>query len=160
MMLGIFVVIVIAVVVLILFLRQPEELAAEPVAGARLITPENVNQIAEEARATVERGMFMTHMNVIWNFADGVSPSYNAVMGNSSNNTYPMWFTVTIDATGQQVFESGLIPVGTTIAEIKLAEDLEPGSYDSTVSVNLVEEDGVTPVETNMGFGVELVVES
>jgi hypothetical protein len=81
-------------------------------------------------------------------------------MGNSSSNTFPMWFTVTLDSTGQQVFESGLIPVGSTIAEIKLSEDLEPGTYGATVTVNMVEEDNVTPVRTNMGFSVELVIES
>jgi hypothetical protein len=161
-----FVIIILVAVVLILLLRKPAEepaaplVAAAPPAGARVITAENVNQITGEAQANVERGMFMTHMNMIWNFADGESPSYNAVMGKSANNTYPMWFTVTVDETGRQVFESGLIPVGTTIAEIKLTEDLEPGNYPCTVSVNLVEHDGITPIETNMGFSVELVIES
>jgi hypothetical protein len=167
--LGVCVIVAASAVGLIVYLNQPDEapapladevLAAEPAADARVITPENVNQITQEVQANVERGMFMTHMNMIWNFADGESPSYDAVMGNSANNTYPLWFTVTLDETGQQVFESGLIPVGTTIAEIKLSEDLAPGSYPSTVTINLVEQDGVTPIDTNMGFSVELVIES
>jgi hypothetical protein len=163
--LGAFVVVAAASVTLIMVLNRPEEApaplaaaAVEP-AGARVITPENVDEIRTEVQANVERGMFMTHMNMIWSFADGESASYDAVMGNSANNTYPMWFTVVLDGTGQQVFESGLIPVGTMISEIKLSQDLEPGSYPATVYVNMVEQDGVTTVEPNMGFSVQLVIE-
>ena len=160
--LGAFVIVAAAAVGLIMFLNRADETVIPAVAPAEaeVITAENVTSITQEAQASVERGMFMTHMNMIWNFADGESASYNAVMGNSSSNTYPLWFTLTLDSTNEEIFRSGLIPVGTTIAEIKLSKDLEPGNYPATVMINLVEDDGSTPIETNMGFSVTLIIES
>jgi hypothetical protein len=161
--LGVFVVVAAAAVALILFLNKPEEpepLAdIAPVGGAEVVTAENVEQIGNEVRASVDRGMFMTHFTNVWSFVDGESASYDAVMGNSSSNTYPFWFSVTLRDTGEEVFKSGLIPTGTEIAEIKLSKDLDPGTYNASITVHLMEEDGATPIEGNMGFSVTLVVE-
>jgi hypothetical protein len=160
-MLGVFVVVAASATGLVMYLNQPEEAPppvadVAPIGAGEVITPENVERIASEVQADVDRGMFMTHFNNLWSFPDGESPSSDAIMGNHSANTYPFWCSVTLNDTGEEVYRSGLVPLGTEIAEIKLTKDLEPGSYPATIAINLVENDGVTPIRSNMGFSVTL----
>ncbi|MCL2035488.1 MAG: hypothetical protein FWG94_12295 [Oscillospiraceae bacterium] len=144
-------IIVIIALIIAWFLLRPKP---EPV-----VTMENVRQIEAEIEDKVAKGMFETHMNTTWVFPSGSEPSSNAVMGNAPNNNYAFSFTVTLNDTDETVFTSGMIPVGAEIAEIKLNKVLSPGEYPATVRINMVEDDG-TPVESNMGITVMLVINS
>lgn len=136
-----------------------ENVPVLPISGTTyLVTPENVSDIDQEIKDKVAKGMFTTYMNTTWRFPDGKSASSNAIMGNSTANNYGFYFTVTISDTNETVFTSGLIPVGTQIAEIKLEKELAKGTYDAVISVQMLEEDG-TPVDSNMGFAVTIVIE-
>jgi len=155
--LGIVAIIAAAAVIIVHLLRQKTQDAPKSnVVG--IVTEENVKEINESIKDKVAKGMFETHMNTTWHFPDGKSASSNAVMGNASSNNYPFWFTIAL-ADGEIVFTSGIIPVGSEIAEIILDKELEAGRYDASVSINMVEEDG-TPVESNMGINVTLVIGS
>jgi len=123
-----------------------------------MLTEANVRDMERAVEESVALGMFETHMNTTWRFPDGKSPSNNAVMGNSPNNNFSFWFTITL-STGQMVYESGLIPVGTELAELILDEELTDGRYDAVVQINMVQDDG-TPVDNNMGINVVLVIGS
>jgi hypothetical protein len=100
--------------------------------------------------------MFETHMNTIWSFRDGHSPSHDAVMGNAAGNNFPFYFTVTLD-TGEVIFTSGLLPLGTQIDGILLDRALDAGTYPAVVNIHMID-DGV-PVETNMGINITLIIE-
>lgn len=156
--LGTLVIVAAAVVAILLLLRQePEpEMVIEPL-GIPVINMENVEEITAQIAEKVQRGMFETHMNVVWTFPDGRSPSSDAVMGNSANNHYPLYFTVTLSDTGETVFTSGLMPVGTRIAEITLDRELPRGDYDAIVGINMIDDDGM-PMEGNMGINITLVI--
>ncbi len=152
------VVVIIAGAILAYLLLRPEQALPEgEVPTGLVITEENVAEINRDLREKVAEGMFETHMNMEWSFPDGTSPSDNALMGNSVNNNYPFYFDVTLKETDEVVFTSGLIPVGKQIAEIVLDKDLEPGTYPASVGIHMQKEDG-TPVDSNMGIGVTLIV--
>lgn len=150
---GSLIIICAAIIIAILLLRDKPE-AITPVANAS-----NIEQIQGEIHDKVARGMFMTHMNTTWTFADGESASSDAVMGNSTGNSYPFWFTVTLSDTDEVVYKSGQLPVGQQISEIKLNKDLDKGTYPAVVNVQMVEENG-EEVESNMGFNITLIIEN
>ena len=149
---GSLIIICAAIIIGILLLRdKPEEIT--PVANAN-----NIEQIQGEIKDKVAKGMFMTYMNTTWSFKDGGSPSYDAVMGNSSANSYPFWFTVTLTDTNEVIYKSGLLPVGQQLSEIKFDKDLDKGTYPAVVNIQMVDENG-EEVESNMGFNITLIVE-
>jgi|GEM_PF-6399825 len=125
--------------------------------GVQIITGENVVEIEQSVRESVARGMFRTYMNTTWSFPDGRSASTNAVMGNSSSNNYPFWFEVMLSGTNEVVLTSGLLPVGTQMAEIKLDTPLAKGEYPAVVQIHMIDEDNET-VESNMGFAITLII--
>ena len=152
--LGTVVIICAAVLIAIFLLKdKPEE------TGIGIITESNVEQIQGETREKVAKGMFMTHMNTTWTFPDGKSPSKDAVMGNASGNNYPFWFSLTLEDSDETLFESGLLPLGTQIGEIKLNKNLDKGTYPALVTVHMVDEQG-NEVEGNMSFKVTLIIEN
>ena len=155
--LGLVIIIAASVIVAILLLRD----TAEEPDGLPVINQANVREIQEQVRENVARGMLRTHMNMIWNFRDGASPSHNAVMGNSASNNFPFYFTITLGGTGEVIFTSGLLPLGTVIdnSDIVLGRVLPAGDYDAVVNVHMVDDDG-EPVDSNMGFNITLIIES
>jgi len=138
-----------AVVIAIFLLNQEDE------GPGRYITAENVEEITRDIQEQVERGMFATYMNTVWSFPDSRSPSSNAIMGNSARNRYPFYFAVTLSETGETIFESGLLPVGTRISQITLDKELAAGDYPAVVTIHMIDEND-EPVEGNLGFNITL----
>ena len=151
--LGSLVIICAAVIIGIFLLRGDSAEATTPV-----VTAGNLEEIQGQIQEKVAQGMFMTHMNTTWNFPDGKSASSNAVMGNSTGNTYPFWFTVTLPDTGDVIYESGQLPVGQQLSEIKLEKALDKGTYPAVVNIHLVDENG-DEIDSNMAFNLTLIVE-
>jgi hypothetical protein len=140
--------------------QAPDE--ALPIAddgGVPLIDENNVAEIQELIEEKVAKGMFETYMNTTWRFPDGKSASSNAVMGNSGANAYPFWFDVALKDTEEVVYTSSLLPVGTTIKQIVLAEALDKGEYDAIVRIHMVDENN-EPLDTNTAFSATIVVQS
>jgi len=127
--------------------------------GSGVITAENIAEIQQETAEQVERGMFRTHMNTTWVFPDGNSPSTNSVIGNSASNNYPFWFTLTLIETGDVLYTSGLIPLGSYMTGISLDIPLPAGEHEAVVSINMIDDEG-EPVDSNVGLGVILFVQS
>lgn len=148
---GSLIIICAAIIIAVLLLRDKPEVIT-PVANAS-----NIEQIQGEIKDKVAKGMFMTHMNTTWTFTDGKSASDDAVMGNSSANSYPFWFEVTLTDTNEVVYKSGLLPVGQQISEIKLEKDLDKGTYPATLKIQMVDENG-EDLDSNMGFNITLIV--
>lgn len=149
---GSLIIICAAVIIAILLLREEPE-------GIAVANASNIEQIQGEVKDKVAKGMFMTHMNTTWSFKNGGSASYDAVMGNSSANTYPFWFTLTLADTSEVIYQSGLIPVGQQISEITLEKDLDKGTYPAVVNIQMVDENG-KEMDNNMGFNITLIVEN
>jgi hypothetical protein len=159
--LGVLIIICAAIITIVFLLRDSgSDMPAEPVPGGNLVIDEsNLDSIMREVEEKVAEGMFETHMNTTWRFPDGATASENAVMGNAASNRYPFWFTVALADTGDIVYTSSLLPVGSQIKEVKLSEDLDEGRYSAIMVIHMVNDDG-EEVESNMGFSITLVVEN
>jgi len=154
-------ILIICVTILLIYLLRDKEtiiVSDDGIPIASLVTEANILNIEKDIEEKVALGMFETHMNTTWRFPNGKSPSSTAVMGNSPSNNFAFWFTVTL-STGEEIFRSGLLPVGTEIAEIKLIRELPAGTYDAVVAINMVQDDN-TPVDSNMGINVIIIIES
>lgn len=153
--------VVCAAVVTVVMLTRPAD-TPPPVTtptGNLVVDENNVETIGDEVQEKVDQGMFETHMNTTWSFPDGTSPSTDAVMGNAASNNYPFWFEVTLKDTGEVVYSSSLLPVGTVMKEIVLSQDLDAGTYAAVVSIHLVDEND-EPIESSAGFNITLIVEN
>jgi hypothetical protein len=146
-------------VALVLLLNKEEPPEEEPATGAQVMTEANYRQIQEETQEKVARGMFATHFSTSWSFPDGKSASSNAVMGNSSANQFPFYFTVTLQGTGELVYTSGLLPVGTEIEELILDTELPAGTYPASLGIHMIDDEG-EPVEGNTVFNITLEIEN
>jgi hypothetical protein len=156
--LGALVIVCAAAIVAILLLRT--DIAETPTPfGTPVVDESNVADILRELEEKVEKGMFETYMSTSWAFPDGKSASSDAIMGNSVNNNYPFWFEVTLAGSGEVVYTSSLLPVGTLVKEIVLSKDLDRGEYPAVVTIHMVDENN-EPVESNAGFNITLVIQS
>jgi hypothetical protein len=153
--LGAIIIICAAIVMIFVLTRDSEP---EPV-GTRVIDENNLAEITAEIEEKVAKGMFETHMTTTWVFPDGESPASDAVMGNSPNNNYPFWFELILPGTGEVIYTSSLLPLGSQIEEILLEKDLDAGTYSANLQIHMIEEDG-SEVESNMGFNITLIVEN
>jgi hypothetical protein len=150
---------IIAAAVVAVILLTGREAPNTDTGGIPVINPDNLADVEADIREKVEKGMFATHMNTVWTFPDGKSPSDDAVMGNSGANSYPFWFEVTVD--GETVFTSDLLPVGTQIKEIVLDKDLDAGEYAAVLSIHMVDDtNNNEPIESNMGFNITLFIQN
>ena len=90
----------------------------------------------------VADNIFDTYMNMSWSFQSGSVLSSNAVIGNSPNNNYAFWFSVSLVNVGDVIFTSGLVPVGTELSYVRLDAMLPAGEYVAVVSINIINDDG------------------
>lgn len=60
---------------------------------------------------------------------------------NPTTNVYPITFTITLDATGEVLYQSGALMPGQQIQSLTLSAIPEPGSHKATVSVTIFNPD-------------------
>ena len=157
-------------VILVLVLRGPTQAAPqqqlipadEPNKRPTVVTRENAEQVAEELFRDDEPDdsipqSYTVSMNSTWNFKTGTSPSYNASVTNSRDNTTPVYFDVVRNDTGETIYASPVIPVGEHLGDFALDVDLDPGTYECTMIYHLIDDDQNTLTTVNMW--VEVIVE-
>lgn len=96
--------------------------------------------IVEGMKDKVADGMFECMMTTSWTFADGTSEAPNAYVANAQSNKYTFYFDVILEDTGEVVYSSPLIPVGSEIKGITLDKDLDAGEYSMKVQYTMVDE--------------------
>lgn len=121
----------------------------------------NYQQIMDDMSAQVKEGYFETYMTTEWTFPDGSSDASDAMLGNSPNNTKPIRCELLLDETGEVLFETGVLPVGTLVSSIRLSKDLNAGTYDATCMIYLMneKEDGTFEDYSSAGFRITLTIE-
>lgn len=100
----------------------------------------DVDGIVASLNEKVEAGMINISMNTSPIFADGTSEG-NLMIVNESVNNYPQIVEITRNDTGETVYKSGGIPVGSKIESAKLAVDLPAGQYECTAMFHNVDPD-------------------
>lgn len=150
---------VIGVLIFMLFRKDGKE--REQTDGY-VINESNYQQIQEDMVDEVAEGYFETYMNTTWTFENGTSVSQDAVLGNSPNNTKPIRCEVILEDTGEIVYKTGAIPVGTVLDPFGLDKDLDAGTYEAICQIYLLEEQegGTYRDFSSAGFYVTIEVEN
>ena len=88
-------------------------------------------EIAEKLNEKVAEGMINISMNTAPYFEDGKVEG-NVMIVNESINNYPQQVEFIRNDTGEQIYESGAIAVGSKIEHAKLNTTLPAGTYECT----------------------------
>ena len=88
-------------------------------------------EIAEKLNEKVAEGMINISMNTAPYFEDGTSEG-NVMIVNESINNYPQKVQIVRNDTGEQIYQSNAIPVGSKIERAKLDVVLPAGTYECT----------------------------
>ena len=88
-------------------------------------------EIAERLNQKVEEGMINISMNTAPYFENGAAEG-NIMIVNESINNYPQQVEFIRNDTGEQIFQSKAIPVGSKIERAALDVELPAGTYECT----------------------------
>lgn len=129
---------VVIVVVILLLLRScgapvddPGGIEFDPSATEGGWDKADTDEIIAGLNEKVEEGMINISMNTSPVFADGTSAGSLMIVNEEVNN-YPQVVEISRDDTGELIYKSGAIPVGSKIESAKLSVDLDPGTYKCT----------------------------
>ena len=115
-------------------------------------------QIQRELDQIVEKGMFNISIAAEVFFDRGDSAG-SVRIENIQANPYHMQVTVTLDSTGEVLYESGAIKPGQYIEKIGLAKELAKGRYPATATFTALDQKTLKPIGT-AAAKIELVIES
>jgi hypothetical protein len=145
----------------ILLLNRPEPVAQEeeelPPQRSMLVTEDNLDEVISELEtppANVPK-YFTANMNSTWNFPDGRT-SVDAYVGNYYDNETPIYFDVSLTDTGETIYESPVIPIGSQLDGITLNRNLDDGVYSGDLVYHLIDENQRTL--TTVTMAVTLIV--
>ena len=129
---------VVIVIVILLLLRScgapandPGGIEFDPSATEGGWDEADMDAIRDSLSEKVEEGMINISMNTSPVFADGTSEGSLMIVNEEVNN-YPQVVEISRDDTGELIYKSGAIPVGSKIESAKLGVDLDPGTYKCT----------------------------
>ena len=134
---GAAVVVVLAIIILLLLrscggpVDEPGGIEFDPSATAGGWDEADLDAIRDSLNEKVEEGMINISMNTSPVFADGTSKG-SLMIVNAEVNNYPQVVEISRDDTGELIYKSGAIPVGSKIESAKLSVDLDPGTYKCT----------------------------
>ena len=97
-------------------------------------------KIQEELNQKVQEGMINISMNTNPVFANGAAKG-DLMICNIEQNNYPQVVYIIRKDTGEEIYRSGAIPVGSKIEKAKLSVDLDKGEYDCIAYFNNVNMD-------------------
>lgn len=129
---------VIAIAVILFILLRPKEAPESIDARGTLVTKNNVDEITINTEP-IEDGYFETSMTINWHF-DGTE-SEDAYVANVAENTRTVYFDLNLADTGETIYSSPYIPVGSEMSGLVLDKKLEPGTYETIMVYHLVDDD-------------------
>ena len=148
------VVVLIALVALVLVVLKP---TGQTETRNVVVTPDNVDEMIEKMKNnTVQSGQYEVTMNTTWEFEKGDSASTNAYVENSTSNTNDVYFDIVRSDTGETIFSSPTIPVGSHLENITLDSPLEAGTHACVLTYHLLDENG-EPI-SKLNINLEIVV--
>jgi cytoskeletal protein RodZ len=113
---------------------------------------EIIEQMAEEDKTPA--GSYEVVMSTTWNFPDGSSPSGNAYVENVEANTNDVYFDITLADTGETIYKSPVLPLGSYLQDITLDTPLDKGEYDSIITYSLLDEEQNVLSTVSVGFTI------
>lgn len=137
---GVIVVLIGVIVYLAGVQRAQPDTRKEERGRAILLTKDNIEEF-ESKKDAVEDGYYLVTMNNAWSFDDGKSESIDAYVANAPQNTRTVYFEVFLSDTGEMVYSSPYMPVGTELQNFSLEKDLKAGDYTAVVAYHLVDDE-------------------
>lgn len=147
----------IGVVIYLLLNKDGEEQGRRNV----VVNEDNVDKIIEQMQDSerVADGYYEMTMNSTWYFENGTAASDNAYVENTVTNTNSVYFDIVRSDTGETIFESPIIPVGSHMEGITLDKDLDAGTYDCVLIYHLLDEENENDIST-VRVSVTIVIEN
>ena len=145
-------IVIIAIVALILiFARQ-----TEPKRNV-VVTPDNVDEILTDMNGQAKKpGTYEVTMNTTWNFDRGDKASSDAYVENSTSNTNAVDFDIVLSETGETIFKSPVIPVGSHLENITLDKVLEKGKHACVLTYHLLDDNGTVTSKLNLNLTINV----
>lgn len=165
-LIAIIVVMLIAVILLVaLLLKKPEpEVMVESgttsgklVYETQIVTedPETLQAAVDAMVQKAKEGQMNLQMQTQAFSKDG--KTFTCYLANSLKNNYDMFMVFYLDETQEEIYRTGLIPLGARIEQFTLEEALPKGSHEITIVFNQVEADMET-IHAQVNVGLTLVV--
>lgn len=130
-----------------------------PGAQGTVLTPENrdevmalFNEVAEEDRS------YVVSMSRDWIFETALTPSPNARVNNLERNSRTVFFDVLLRETGDLIFTSPFMPLGSTLEGFALDRDVDAGVHEALVVFYLVDDD--YEIITDVTVGITITITS
>lgn len=141
---AVLLVVVVALAGVVIFLiTRPKEVEQKGPMGGRgtVITEDNVSDVEAEAAtaAQVPENHYVTSMSIDWHFSGKTST--DAYIANAVENTRTVYCDLYLKDTGEMIYSSPYIPVGEELKGVTLDKELEPGTYDTILVYNLVDDE-------------------
>jgi hypothetical protein len=156
------VLIIICIILVVLLLSKPNdtENSTPKVTRDYLVTPDNVDDMIAslDDAEVIPTGSYEVKMNSEWRFRDSSQPSYNAFVANVINNTQDVFFDVIENESGEVIYESPIIPVGSSLENISLDVDLASGAYNCTLIYHLLDVNGEE--FTSLQVAIDIIIEN
>jgi hypothetical protein len=113
--------------------------------------PDTLQDVVNGMIQQVEEGMIGLEMQTNAYSSDGTN--FSCHIGNAEVNRYDVFVTIYRDDTHEEVYRSGLIPIGAHIEKFTVATPMEEGVHECTLVYNQVEDDQETiHSQVNVGF--------
>ena len=145
------IVIISIVALILLFARQ-----TEPKRNV-VVTPDNVDEILSDMKGqTTKPGTYEVKMNTTWNFDRGNTASSDAYVENSTSNTNAVDFDIVLSETGETIFKSPVIPVGSHLENITLDKVLKKGKHACVLTYHLLDDNGNTTGKLNLNLTINV----
>lgn len=145
----------VGVIVWLLFFRNSDEVSDDRLV---MVNESNKDTVMQDLNDKVAKGMFECKMTMRWNFTGGGQGSSDAYVANSEHNTYAIYFDVIDNETGETLFSSPYIMVGSDISGFLLDKKLSPGQHEATVVYTLVDQNNDYEKISSAGFVVTMNV--
>jgi len=116
---------------------------------------DSLRRAVDDLAKKAAEGTMALEMRTTANSTDG--ENFTCTLANAAENRYDMYMTIYLDDTGEEIYKSGLIPLGMQIETFKTKRKLDPGTYETTLVYNQVEKDRAT-LHSKVSVGLTLTV--
>jgi hypothetical protein len=117
--------------------------------------PETLQELYNKMLEEAKEGTMALEMQTEAFSSDGTD--FSCYIANAINNKYDMFVVIYNDETQEEIYRSGLIPVGSRIEAFTSSKKFEPGTYVGTIVYNQVEDDHAT-IHAQVNIGLNLNV--
>lgn len=117
--------------------------------------PDTLQKLVDEMVRKAEEGTMTLEMQVDAVSSDG--KTFSCFLANAVENNYDMFMTLYLDETQEEIYRTGLIPLGGRIETFTLEKELGNGNHSCTLVFNQVEKDMQT-IHAQVNVGLNLIV--